>query len=265
MAGRPAGHSGPRPDRERRQRLYPQCGPASPRSRLHGAAAERARCGPVARLLRRALPCRPHRGLPPGAVAVAGGVWRAMASSRSAIRRRRDAAEVSRRGRLVFAVACRGDRMFADRPDAQRAAHAEAAQLALSQLHPDRPAAPRRGRGRASVSDERARDHPRRRRACSISTIGSSRRVTDSRRRRTITALLAAPLHAGNRRADHGARRLRRSLIPVEHYREVKWADNPWLLPVMPATGGHVGFQGHAGDRPWCDIAVEKFLARACA
>lgn len=50
--------------------------------------------------------------------------------------------------------------------------------------------------------------------------------------------------------------------IPVEHYREVKWADNPWLLPVMPETGGHVGFHGDAGRRPWCDLAIEKFLSR---
>ena len=50
--------------------------------------------------------------------------------------------------------------------------------------------------------------------------------------------------------------------IPAEHYREVKWADNPWLLPVMPETGGHVGFHGEASMRPWCDLAVEKFLER---
>jgi predicted alpha/beta-fold hydrolase len=52
--------------------------------------------------------------------------------------------------------------------------------------------------------------------------------------------------------------------IPIEHYRDFKWADNPWLLPVLPATGGHVGFQGEASSRPWCDLAIEKFLARAC-
>jgi predicted alpha/beta-fold hydrolase len=50
--------------------------------------------------------------------------------------------------------------------------------------------------------------------------------------------------------------------IPIEHYRELKWSDNPWLLPVMPSTGGHVGFHGHAGNRPWCDVVVEKFLAK---
>ena len=50
--------------------------------------------------------------------------------------------------------------------------------------------------------------------------------------------------------------------IPIEHYRAFSWRDNPWLLPVLPSTGGHVGFQGDASGRPWCDLAVEKFLER---
>ncbi len=50
--------------------------------------------------------------------------------------------------------------------------------------------------------------------------------------------------------------------IPIEHYRELKWADNPWLLPLMPATGGHVGFHGDSGNHSWCDLALEKFLDR---
>jgi uncharacterized protein len=53
--------------------------------------------------------------------------------------------------------------------------------------------------------------------------------------------------------------------IPIEHYREFKWSDNQWLLPVLPSTGGHVGFHGDGSERPWCHLAVEKFLARACA
>jgi uncharacterized protein len=52
--------------------------------------------------------------------------------------------------------------------------------------------------------------------------------------------------------------------IPIEHYRAFKWSDNPCLLPVLPDTGGHVGFHGDASNRPWCDLAIEKFLARAC-
>jgi predicted alpha/beta-fold hydrolase len=53
--------------------------------------------------------------------------------------------------------------------------------------------------------------------------------------------------------------------IPIEHYREFKWDDNAWLLPLMPSTGGHVGFHGDGSDRPWCHVAIEKFLARACS
>jgi len=50
--------------------------------------------------------------------------------------------------------------------------------------------------------------------------------------------------------------------IPIEHYRELKWSANPWLLPVMPEAGGHVGFHGDASGRPWCNLAIEKFLER---
>ena len=50
--------------------------------------------------------------------------------------------------------------------------------------------------------------------------------------------------------------------IPIDHYRGLKWSDNPWLLPVMPETGGHVGFHGDASGRPWCNLAIEKFLDR---
>jgi len=50
--------------------------------------------------------------------------------------------------------------------------------------------------------------------------------------------------------------------IPIEHYREVDWTSNPSLLPVITETGGHVGFHGDASGRPWCDLAVEKFLER---
>lgn len=50
--------------------------------------------------------------------------------------------------------------------------------------------------------------------------------------------------------------------IPNEHYREFKWGDNPWLLPVMPPTGGHIGFHGDASRKPWCNLAVEKFVER---
>ncbi len=50
--------------------------------------------------------------------------------------------------------------------------------------------------------------------------------------------------------------------VPIEHYRAFNWADNPWLLPVMPETGGHVGFHGDTSGRVWCNLALEKFLER---
>jgi predicted alpha/beta-fold hydrolase len=50
--------------------------------------------------------------------------------------------------------------------------------------------------------------------------------------------------------------------IPVEYYREFNWADNPSLVPLMPPAGGHIGFHAHDSTRPWCDLAVEKFIDR---
>jgi uncharacterized protein len=50
--------------------------------------------------------------------------------------------------------------------------------------------------------------------------------------------------------------------IPIAHYKAFKWRDNPWLLPVLTSTGGHVGFHGDASNKPWCDLALEKFLER---
>jgi hypothetical protein len=38
------------------------------------------------------------------------------------------------------------------------------------------------------------------------------------------------------------------------------WADNSALLPVIPGGGGHLGFHSASSARPWCDLAVEKFL-----
>lgn len=50
--------------------------------------------------------------------------------------------------------------------------------------------------------------------------------------------------------------------IPVEDHRESNWADNPSLVPLMPTTGGHIGFHAHDSTQPWCDLAVEKFIDR---
>ena len=48
--------------------------------------------------------------------------------------------------------------------------------------------------------------------------------------------------------------------IPISAYRDVDWAGNPALLPLLPQAGGHVGFHGTAGDRPWSDIAIGQFI-----
>lgn len=48
--------------------------------------------------------------------------------------------------------------------------------------------------------------------------------------------------------------------IPITHYKAFKWSDNPWLLPILTPTGGHVGFHGAEGNQPWCDLALAKFL-----
>jgi predicted alpha/beta-fold hydrolase len=52
--------------------------------------------------------------------------------------------------------------------------------------------------------------------------------------------------------------------IPVEYYRDFKWSDNPWLLPVLTEGGGHLGFHCASTEQPWCDLALEKFLDRIC-
>ena len=51
--------------------------------------------------------------------------------------------------------------------------------------------------------------------------------------------------------------------IPGALYRAVQWAKNPALLPLLPDGGGHVGFHGE-GKQPWSDIAVGRFLEKAC-
>lgn len=50
--------------------------------------------------------------------------------------------------------------------------------------------------------------------------------------------------------------------IPAEYYRDFDWAANRWLVPVITEGGGHLGFHCAATREPWCDLALEKFLAR---
>lgn len=50
--------------------------------------------------------------------------------------------------------------------------------------------------------------------------------------------------------------------IPAEPYLRFDWAGNPRLLPLLPKTGGHVGFHGLDSWTPWHDRCVAKFFER---
>lgn len=52
--------------------------------------------------------------------------------------------------------------------------------------------------------------------------------------------------------------------VPAEFYGEVDWSTNEHLVPLLSEGGGHIGFHGE-GKQPWSDIAVGRFLERACA
>ena len=48
--------------------------------------------------------------------------------------------------------------------------------------------------------------------------------------------------------------------IPGALYRDYDWASNPSLTPLLPESGGHVGFHGTGSRQPWSDLAVARFL-----
>ena len=48
--------------------------------------------------------------------------------------------------------------------------------------------------------------------------------------------------------------------IPAVVHHGYPWAGNPALMPLLPDSGGHVGFHGRGSDRPWSDLAVATFL-----
>ena len=50
--------------------------------------------------------------------------------------------------------------------------------------------------------------------------------------------------------------------IPVRSYRDFDWASNPRLIPLLPATGGHVGFHGRGSRVPWHDRSMALFFGR---
>ncbi len=47
--------------------------------------------------------------------------------------------------------------------------------------------------------------------------------------------------------------------IPAVSYRDL--APNPNLIPLIPRSGGHVGFHAKGMEMPWHDLALSKFLA----
>jgi predicted alpha/beta-fold hydrolase len=49
--------------------------------------------------------------------------------------------------------------------------------------------------------------------------------------------------------------------IPPEPYLGHEWRRNPSLIPLLPAQGGHVGFQGRDRSAPWHDLCAARFLA----
>jgi len=48
--------------------------------------------------------------------------------------------------------------------------------------------------------------------------------------------------------------------IPDSLYRGYDWAANKALVPLLPVSGGHVGFHGAGSDQPWSDIMIARFL-----
>ena len=49
--------------------------------------------------------------------------------------------------------------------------------------------------------------------------------------------------------------------IPAAAYLEYDWRRNPNLTPLLPASGGHVGFHGRGDASAWHDRAMAAFVA----
>lgn len=50
--------------------------------------------------------------------------------------------------------------------------------------------------------------------------------------------------------------------IPPEPYLGFDWSGNPFLTPLLPPSGGHVGFHGSGHATPWHDRVAVDFLDR---
>jgi len=51
--------------------------------------------------------------------------------------------------------------------------------------------------------------------------------------------------------------------IPGALYRDYDWASNASLTPLLPESGGHVGFHGTGSRQPFSDLAVARFIEHA--
>ena len=50
--------------------------------------------------------------------------------------------------------------------------------------------------------------------------------------------------------------------IPASAYTTYSWSKNPNLVPLLPPSGGHVGFHARGSRIPWHDRCIEAFLTR---
>jgi predicted alpha/beta-fold hydrolase len=53
--------------------------------------------------------------------------------------------------------------------------------------------------------------------------------------------------------------------IPVDPYLAFDWPANPRLTPLLPRSGGHVGFHGLGSRVPWHDRCIGMFVERIAA
>ena len=49
--------------------------------------------------------------------------------------------------------------------------------------------------------------------------------------------------------------------IPAASYLDYPWHRNPNLVPLLPESGGHVGFHARGDGTPWHDRCIERFAA----
>lgn len=53
--------------------------------------------------------------------------------------------------------------------------------------------------------------------------------------------------------------------IPIDPYRQLDWAENRYLLPLLSEGGGHVGFHARGSLTPWHDRAIARYFERVTA